>query len=504
MRYYRVLSKVLRTTKFNALQNQTSSALISMTKPPEWHLFERIRLADEHHNQPKKINYLLLQQQGLSHKPIVQLQSNQMNEADIINAIQSLKETGGEIHLTEGRCVLTKTLYLPSGITLSGVQGDRTNLIFKDIDYGLCVQGTVASPVTDVSVKNMRIFHEGSYKFCASVFASHATRLHFENITISSPRGNGFLLVDSVYNTAILNCHVKNAGVAGFMLIRDVCETLIKDCSAEYCQQNGVLLTDLKLPPHLDPLDFDGQHHHTHHVIGNAGPFASADPSPYRTDIINCVFRHNRKMGISTDGSGYVSIKNSIIAYNDCEGITIDNGSWGCSITACHIYNNGWRGHQHDVELGIDFVNEMGLMADGSSKAKLPGISIDNAAFTRVENNHIECNWGDGVKMVRAAYASSITHNLIENNNRGVNDRFHYFGVLIGVAARQHPEQDDFASCNNQVIENDILGSHFAGIHLMLGVSGNIIKQNHIAGATYTAIEDHVLSGNLIHPMLHT
>lgn len=504
MPLYRILSRTLRTTKFNALQNQPGLALINMAKSPEWHLFERIRLAEELHNHPERANYPLLQQQGLSHKPIVQLQSDQMNEADITNAIQSLKETGGEIHLAEGRCVLTQTLYIPSGITLSGVAGERTDLIFKDIDYGLCMHGTITNPITDVSLKNIRFFHEGVHKFCACVFVSHAERLQLENITIASPRGNGFLLADHVYQTTFINCHVKCAGLVGFMLVRDVHETLMKDCSAEYCQQSGVFLTDLKLPEHIDPLDFEGQLHHTDHIVGNFAPFNVNDPSSYRTDMLNCVFRHNRKMGITTDGVGYLSVKNCIIAHNDCEGITIDNGSWGCSITACHIYNNGWRGQQHEIELGIDFVNEMGLMPDGSSKAKLPGISLDNAAFTRIENNHIECNWGDGVKMVRAAYASSITHNLIENNNRGVNDRFHYFGVLIGVAARQHPEQDDFASCNNQVIENDILGSHFAGIHLMLGVSGNIIKQNHIAGATYAAIEDHVMSGNLIQPVLHT
>jgi parallel beta-helix repeat protein len=153
---------------------------------------------------------------------------------------------------------------------------------------------------------------------------------------------------------------------------------------------------------------------------------------------------------------------------------------------------------QHEVELGIDFVSEMGLMDDGSSKAKLPGISLDNAAYTRVENNHIECNWGDGVKFVRAAYASTIANNLIENNNRGGNDRFHYFGILVGVAERQHPEQHDFASCNNRISENTILGEHFAGIHLMAQVTGNIVEKNQIKGATFESVEVHARKGNLI------
>jgi parallel beta-helix repeat protein len=287
-----------------------------------------------------------------------------------------------------------------------------------------------------------------------------------ENIDIISPRAVGVLLADKVYETKIIGCKVSCAGLVGIMLIRDVNETLIKNCTAEYCQQGGVFLTDLKLPENIDPLDFEAQLHHTDKVIGNFGPFSAQDPSPYRTDIIACVFQHNRKMGITTDGVAYLSVKNTVISKNDCEGITIDNGSWGCIIQNCHIYNNGWRGLQHEQELGIDFVSEMGLMDDGSSKAKLPGISLDNAAYTQIENNHIECNWGDGIKLVRAAYASAVVNNLIENNNRGVNDRFHYFGVLVGVAERQHAEQHDFASCYNRITGNTILGQHFSAIHL--------------------------------------
>jgi len=347
-------------------------------------------------------------------------------------------------------------------------------------------------------LQDLKIYHEGENKFCAALLATHTVGLHLENIEMISPRAVGFLLADNVWQSKLINCRVDYAGLVGFMFIRDVNETLMQACRAEYCQQGGVFLTDLKLPEHIDPLDFPAQLHHTDHVIGNFAPFAVEDASPYRTDIVNCVFAHNRKMGITTDGVAYLSVQNCVIAHNDCEGITIDNGSWGCRIQNCHLYNNGWRGLQHDIELGIDFVNEMGLMDDGSSKAKLPGISLDNAAYTRIENNHIECNWGDGVKLVRAAYASHIANNLIENNNRGINDRFHYFGVLVGVAERQHAEQHDFASCNNCIVDNTILGSHFSGIHLMGGVAGNRVEKNKIDGTSFAEMEIHAHTGNLI------
>jgi len=482
--------------KKNTLKQQAYSKLV--TAKPQWTLFERMEYADKLYNKPQSIDFV---KQQILHRQrnqnLIELKAQDFTEHNLLNAIQSLQEQGGEIRLPAGTLELHHALNLTQGICLTGVAG-RTELVFKQSDYGIIIQGSEDKPIQQVSISNIRIYHQGEQKFCAALFASHTQALHLENIVIISPKAVGVLLADKVYQSKLINCRVQYAGLVGFMFIRDVNETLMQSCTAEHCQQSGVFLTDLKLPEHIDAMDFAAQLHHTDHVIGNFAPFASDDPSPYRTDMIDCVFSHNRKMGITTDGVAYLSVKNTVIAHNDCEGITIDNGAWGCIIQNCHIYNNGWRGLQHEVELGIDFVSEMGLMDDGSSKAKLPGISLDNAAYTRVENNHIECNWGDGVKFVRAAYASTIANNLIENNNRGVNDRFHYFGILVGVAERQHPEQHDFASCNNQITANTILGTHFAGIHLTAKVTGNIIEKNQIKGATFESIEVHARSGNLV------
>lgn len=380
---------------------------------------------------------------------------------------------------------------------MKGIQG-RTELVFRDCDYGISIQGSAEKSLDHVEIQNIRLYHEGDSRFCAALFATHTQALHLENIEIISPRALGMLFADQVHQTKIINCRVHHAGQAGFMFIRSVSETLMKNCIAEYCQQSGVSLTDLKLPDDVDPLDFSAQLDYTNNIIGNSAPFAVDDPSPYRTDMIGCEFSHNRKMGITTDGAAYVKIINCVIAHNDCEGVTIDNGAWGCTIQNCHIFNNGWRGLQHETELVTDYVSEMGLMEDGSSKAKLPGVSLDNAAYTRLENNHIECNWGDGIKLVRAAYEASIVCNLIENNNRGVNDRFHYFGILVGATKREHCDQNDFASCNNHISRNTILGNHYSGICLLSSVTGNLVEKNKISGASYQSILGHWLSGNVV------
>jgi len=477
--------------------NQKSISKLQLAQP-EWTLFERMEYADRLYNQPNSIDYEAQRGEYKQRSQmIIEIKNDDFTEKNLIDAIKALAEFGGEIRLPAGKLELTCTLNLTQGICLTGVQG-RTDFIFKQCDYGITIQGSGKKLLKNVSISNIKIYHEGDQKFCAAIFATHTSELHLENIDIISPRSVGILLADKVDKTKLINCCVKNSGTFGFVFIRDVNETLMKNCVAEYGQQSGVLLTDLKLPETIDSFDFHAQFDYTHHVIGNAAPFSFNDLTPYRIDIISCVFKHNRKMGIATDGGAYLSVKNSIISDNDCEGITIDNGSWGCIIQNCHIFNNGWRGLQNEEELGVDFVNEMGLMDDGSSKAKLPGISLDNAAYTRIENNHIDCNWGDGVKFVRAAYGGTVAHNLIENNNRGVNDKFHYFGVLVGVAERQHDEQHDFASCNNSIFANTILGRHFAGIHLTKNVTGNVIEKNQISGAVFQSIEVHATSGNLV------
>lgn len=481
------------------LEQQTESIDKSFVKPNNWKLFNRIEYTQKKLEANHPRNQSLNQKSGKApvNLPAIHLSHDQVNDTFLHSTLEQYRESGGTIFLPPGKFELTKPLHLSSHIEIIGV-ADKTTLVFKNIDYPIMIRGEENTPVTQVKLKDLMIYDQGEHKFCSAIFVALCSELVISHVDIINPRGVGILMADNTVFSHLYKCSVTHAGLAGFMLVRDVENTIFEQCSAQYCEQSGIFLTDLKLPENTDLMDFDTQIDYTHRIIGNFGPFDFQDPSPLRTELLNCNFSHNRKMGITTDGVGYLSVKNTLIAHNDCEGITIDNGSWGCQVLQCHIFNNGWRGRQHEIELGIDFVEEMGLMDDGSSKAKLPGVSLDNAAYTRIEHNHIDSNWGDGVKLVRAAYANTISNNLIENNNRGTNDRFHYFGILIGQAERQHPDQDDFHSCSNRVFENDILGAHYAGIHLMGEVEGNHIKDNLIDGAYYEAIENHSDLNNYI------
>ncbi|MEM7020464.1 MAG: right-handed parallel beta-helix repeat-containing protein, partial [Pseudomonadota bacterium] len=426
--------------------------------------------------------------------PLASFSSCEETTAEAIQAaIDAFPETGGEISLPPGRIELERTLILRSGVRLTGFAG-KTELIWRGTDYCLFIRGNNERFLTNVHIEGLRIRHEGGPKFCSAVFISHAHDIVIKQVEIASPRGTGFLLVDRVYRSQLLNCSVYRAPDAAFMMVRDVRDCLMENCLAEFSFQSGIFLTDLKLPDDVDPMDFDEQIRYTIDVIKNFAPYEPHDPGPYQITLRNCRFSGNRKMGITTDGVGYLQVLNCIITDNQCEGITLDNGTWGCQIQNCLISNNGRRGLQGDHELEADYIDDTGRMPDNSSKAKLPGVSLDNAIYCRVENNRIESNWGDGVKFVRAVHGCTISNNQIIDNNRGNNDEFHFYGVLISVKERQHPDQEDFPSYQNQITNNDIIGAHYAGIHLFHGTFDNTLQNNHICDAIHFDIEDHTVA----------
>ncbi len=464
----------------------------------DWPLLARMRLAAENTLQRGAAYGIPSLPRQRGDLPKLHIDAAHFTTQQLQAALNSLPPEGGQIYLPAGRLIFTEPLRLPNHVHLIG--SFATELIFRSADFGLVIQGHKNALAQGIHLENLHIRHEGEQRFSAAVFITEAFDLYLKNVHIHAPFAVGFLLSDQVYRVRMTQCSVYHAGLVGFMLIRDVADCVLQECVAEHCMQGGIFFTDLKLPPGMSPLDFDGQIYHTIKVIGNFAPFAPNDPTPQRNSLLNCTFARNRKMGITTDGTGNLRIINCIIAENDCEGITLDNGTWNCEVLNSHIYGNGWRGLQHEQELTEDFVEKMGLMPDGGSKAKLPGVSLDNAAYCRIENNLIEKNWGDGVKFVRAGYACTIANNLISHNNRGSNDEFHFFGILIGVAERQHPEQSDFPSCHNRITNNDIIGSHYAGVHLLPNTTGNILRDNRIQDAICMPIEDHAGKGNQIEP----
>ena len=199
----------------------------------------------------------------------------------------------------------------------------------------------------------------------------------------------------------------------------------------------------------------------------------------------------NASSGIYCDGATECVIFGNTIEGNAKEGVCLDNGSTANVLTTNLIRANGKRWGKTDEELRLDFVDCVGRLADGSSAAKTPGISLDNSLYNIVYGNQIERNYGGGVKMVRTAFFNIVGLNTVVDNNEGANARYHFFGIELGAAKADVAVSDlDFTPCRGNILFGNIVrGTHYAGIFFGPGSTDNDIFDNAIFGATDWAME---------------
>jgi parallel beta-helix repeat protein len=412
-----------------------------------------------------------------------------------------LSERGGGIaHFPAGSFYHDASIFIPSRIYLVGADAG-TELWFNGADFGFVLgHENLEKSAEYIKISNICIRHKGPFKkFAAAIYARHACHIVIDKITLPAPERLGVFLADHVQHATIQHVHVINAGLDGFGLLRGVENIHLENCAATHGQQSGMLLADWPVCQDAAPDDYNEQARQA--GIG----FQPNDPHPRHITIHKCVFAHNRKMGICTDGAGHLNIENCQLIGNQCEGITLDNGTWGANVADCTIRENGRRGHQNESELHEDQVHHDGLLSDGTSPVKLPGISMDNAAFCRIENCRIEDNYGDGVKFVRAGYRTMVKFCRIWSNNRGGSRGHPHFGVRIGSDLQGWPDQVDFPSHEIQILHNDILGGHTCGIILNHGVLNSQICYNSIRFQYEEAIRNlsrrfNKIADNLIEP----
>ncbi len=215
--------------------------------------------------------------------------------------------------------------------------------------------------------------------------------------------------------------------------------------------------------------------------------------APHHNVLKDNLIQGNYSSGFYCDG-GYINyVIDNIIEENEKEGMCLDYGTFGTYVSGNLIRENGNRNRQTDEDLTADFILEWGRLEDGSSKAKLPGLSIDNSAYNIIYNNSICDNSGSGVKMVRSGYRNLILSNVIADNNRGMSEAYHGFGVELGYAVE--PDEPviglDFTpDYENIIARNVITGIHSSGIYLAADTYCNDIIDNIIADCEY-AVENH-------------
>ena len=214
--------------------------------------------------------------------------------------------------------------------------------------------------------------------------------------------------------------------------------------------------------------------------------------SPHQLVVRGNTVAQNHSSGIYSE-SGYLNyyVENTIYK-NEKEGMCLDYGSFGNYITGCEIRQNGGRNRMSDEDLEADFILDQGRMADGSSPAKLPGISLDNTAYNTIYGNIVRDNYGSGIKAVRSAFSNTILCNQIIDNNRGASDTFHFFGIELStdLNADEAVQGLDFTPCYENIIaRNTISGGHYAGVFMGEDAFMNDIFDNTFMDCTDWAIE---------------
>lgn len=217
----------------------------------------------------------------------------------------------------------------------------------------------------------------------------------------------------------------------------------------------------------------------------------------YQNEVSN-----NQAGGIYCCGVYKSYFINNTVVGNQKEGTCLDWQTFGCFLLKNTYQRNGWRANQTDEILKSDAVLEQGRMFDGSANAKLPGVSLDNAAYNILEQNTVCENGGSGIKSVRAAVDNLITKNIIYDNNSGCNPVYHFFGIELGgekdiqigknMDAPESGElwnMDAGPAIGNIVTNNTVSGSHYAALFLAGGSQDNIIRNNISTGETYWCIE---------------
>jgi parallel beta-helix repeat protein len=220
-------------------------------------------------------------------------------------------------------------------------------------------------------------------------------------------------------------------------------------------------------------------------------PLASRATIPHDNLLAFNVIDANRSSGIYIDGANRTVIVENHIENNAKEGLCLDNGAFSNVVAHNKLFGNGKRWGQTDLDLAQDFVLPFGRLPDGTSPAKLPAISVDNAAYNQIVLNNVERNFGGGIKMVRTGYFNAVGLNTLLDNNEGQSEAFHFFGIELGGAPGDVSATDlDFTpSRGNTVFNNTIRGNHYAGIFLSDGSSSNELLENVVLDATGWAIE---------------
>ncbi len=178
------------------------------------------------------------------------------------------------------------------------------------------------------------------------------------------------------------------------------------------CDAGGVAL--LHCTDGVGPEDVPERCHEARSIMDKA-------KRPRCIDMAGIDARGCRAQGVYLAGALACRVSRSVLARSNKEGVCFDWGTALCELTLSVVSGNGRRAALSAEEIRADFIGRFPLLPDGSSAAKLPGISMDNAAFNAVSHNLLVGNHGGAVKFVRACVGNRVEMNAGWSNSAGNN-----------------------------------------------------------------------------------
>lgn len=367
----------------------------------------------------------------------------------------------------------------------SGIALDAAGVTFTGSTDDRVAQAVIAEDCTNFALYNLNLT-AGCYEY--GIYIIRSNTFTIENCTISNALYKGLVMMGENKNFTIRNNAVSYNGNGAVFLNGNISNGIIagNDVVDNYGTRNltaGIVMTSMEIDDYYTAYN-EFKDEHLYNLLD----------TPHDIVLYQNNVKHNNSSGIYSDGAYQIYIVENIIYQNDKEGMCLDYGTFGAYVSNNIVKENGGRLRQSDEDLEADFVTAFGRLSDGSSPAKLPGISIDNSAYNTIVNNNVTQNYGSGVKMVRSAYRNIIMENSVSDNNKGKSDDFHFFGIEIGhESTPDEPVKglDFTASYENIVCRNIVTGSNYAGVFLAVESYCNDVFDNTILGSEWYAIECH-------------
>lgn len=367
----------------------------------------------------------------------------------------------------------------------SGIALDAAGVTFTGSTDDRVAQAVIAEDCTNFALYNLNLT-AGCYEY--GIYIIRSNTFTIENCTISNALYKGLVMMGENKNFTIRNNTVSYNGNGAVFLNGNISNGIIagNDVVDNYGTRNltaGIVMTSMEIDDYYTAYN-EFKDEHLYNLLD----------TPHDIVLYQNNVKHNNSSGIYSDGAYQIYIVENIIYQNDKEGMCLDYGTFGAYVSNNIVKENGGRLRQSDEDLEADFVTTFGRLSDGSSPAKLPGISIDNSAYNTIVNNNVTQNYGSGVKMVRSAYRNIIMENSVSDNNKGKSGDFHFFGIEIGhESTPDEPVKglDFTASYENIVCRNIVTGSNYAGVFLAVESYCNDVFDNTILGSEWYAIECH-------------